>query len=173
MGDKGRQRKPEPEQSTVPSTGRGAGLWGRFPSSPVGKRERDGLQGGSSAVATGEFRDCIRRPCTSCWEARWCSLHLSVFPLYLLTTIPLTSAEGGHTGRGVCAFLFLISHLITLPDFAAASTHLSNILLLTLVELKKGPHFIKWDQIKLVGFCSRASDMLPKSIPDTAQAVGN
>lgn len=32
---------------------------------------------------------------------------------------------------------------------------------------------LKWDQIKLAGFSSRASDMLPKSSLATAQAVGN
>ena len=64
-------------------------------------------------------------------------------------------------------------HLITVPDFAAAFTRLSKVLPLTSAELKKSPCFIKWHQIKLAGFCSRASDMLPKSSPDTAQAVGN
>lgn len=31
------------------------------------------------------------------------------------------------------------------------------------MELKKSSWFIKWDHIKLAEFCSRASDMLPKS----------
>lgn len=39
--------------------------------------------------------------------------------------------------------------------------------------IKKSSWFVKWDQIKLTGFCSRASDMLPKPSPATAQAVGN
>lgn len=66
-----------------------------------------------------------------------------------------------------------ISHLITVPDLAAAFTHLSKVSPLTSAELKKSPCSFKWHQIKLAGFCSRASDKLPKSSPDTAQAVGN
>lgn len=92
---------------------------GQFPSSPVGKRESDGLQGGSLAVASGEFCDCIRRPHTSSWEGGGCSLHLSVFPLSLLATSDLCRRT--YRKRS-------ISHLITVPDFAAAFTHLSKVL---------------------------------------------
>lgn len=95
------QTRAGAKNSTI--AGHGAGLWGQFPSSSVGKRESDGLQGGSLAVASGEFCDYIRKPCTSSWEAGGCSLNLSAFPLSLLTTIPLISAEGGHAGRGVSA----------------------------------------------------------------------
>lgn len=58
-------------------------------------------------------------------------------------------------------------------DVAAAFTHLSKVLPLISAGLKKSPCFIKWHQIKLAGFCFGASDMLPKSSPDTAQAVSN
>lgn len=58
-------------------------------------------------------------------------------------------------------------------DVAAAFTYLSKVLPLISAELKKSPCFIKGHQIKLAGFCSWASDVLPKSSPDTAQAVSN
>lgn len=67
-----------------------------------------------------------------------------------------------------------ISHLTHYSAlFCCCFTCLSKVLLLTSVELKKSSWFIKWHQIKLAGFCSWASDMLPKSNPATAQTVGN
>lgn len=158
-----RQTRAGAENSTI--TGHGAGLWGQFPSSPVGRRESHGLQGGSLAVASGEFCDCIRRPRSSSWEAGGCSLHYLFFLFINYNSADLCRRRT-YRKRS-------ISHLITVPDFAAAFTHLSKVLPLTSAELKKSPCFIKWHQIKLAGFCSRPSNMLPKSSPDAAQAVGN
>lgn len=163
VGEKDRQCRPELELRTAPSR-----CW-PWPVGPVpiitSWKESHGLQGGSLAVASGEFCDCIRRPCSSSWEAGGCSLHYLFFLFINYNSADLCRRRT-YRKRS-------ISHLITVPDFAAAFTHLSKLLPLTSAELKKSPCFIKWHQIKLVGFCSRPSDMLPKSSPDAAQAVGN
>lgn len=109
--------KPELELRTGTITGHVAGLWGQFLSSPVRKRESDGLQVGSLAVASGEFHDCIRRPCTRAGRQEGvCGIYLVFF---------FINYNSSDICRRRACRKRNISHLITVPDFAAAFTHLS------------------------------------------------
>lgn len=125
-------------------------------------KESGGLQGGS--LARGEFY--VRRhpvPAVGRQEDVHCIYLFFLFINY--SSLDLCRRRS-YQKRS-------ISHLITVPDLAAAFTCLSKVSPLTSAELKKSSCFFKGHQIKLAGFCSEASDKLPKSSPDTAQAVGN
>lgn len=77
---KGWQSKPELELRAAPSLDTVLACGASFHHHHLGIEWW--VEGGSLAVASGEFCDRIRRPQTSSWEAEGFSLHLSVFLLY-------------------------------------------------------------------------------------------